>query len=147
MLTSKDNISAARQHPMCGRWAAGIVRQYAHLGMPSPFSGVDALNLLGVQASMEGQHHKVWDGLQVSRRTALSKGAKLCTYFAWFFRPGQLRSEPYLDNPMPLSRLRLLMQLRMGSHSLPVEQARLARPVVPRHLRCCNVVRCTCDRQ
>ena len=41
--------------------------------------------------------------------------------------------------PMPLSRLRLLMQFRMGSHSLPVEQGRLARPMVPRQLRQCTL--------
>ena len=29
------------------------------------------------------------------------------------------------------------MQFRMGSHSLPVEQGRLARPVIPRQLRRC----------
>ena len=29
------------------------------------------------------------------------------------------------------------MQSRMGSHSLPVEQGRLARPVIPRQLRRC----------
>ena len=39
---------------------------------------------------------------------------------------------------MPISRLRLLMQFRMGSHSLPVEQGRLARPAIPRHLRRCT---------
>ena len=38
---------------------------------------------------------------------------------------------------MPISRLRLLMQFRMGSHALPVEQGRLARPAIPRHLRRC----------
>ena len=31
------------------------------------------------------------------------------------------------------------MQFRMGSHSLPVEQGRLARPVVPRQLRRCTL--------
>ena len=93
----KDNISAAQQHPMCGNWATGIVRQYASLGMPSPFSssGIVALNSLGVQANMEGQHRKVWDGLHVSPRTAPSNGGKLCTYFTWLFRPGQLHFEPY----------------------------------------------------
>ena len=60
---------------------------------------------LGYQANMEGQHRKFWDGLHVSPRLAPSKGAKLCTYFAWF-RPSQLRFEPYLDIPMPISRLR-----------------------------------------
>ena len=29
------------------------------------------------------------------------------------------------------------MQIRMGSHPLPVEQGRLARPIIPRHLRRC----------
>ena len=29
------------------------------------------------------------------------------------------------------------MQFRMGSHTLPVEQGRLARPAAPRHLRRC----------
>ena len=29
------------------------------------------------------------------------------------------------------------MQFRMGSHALPVEQGRLAKPAVPRHLRRC----------
>ena len=50
--------------------------------MPSPFSssGIVALNSLGVQANMEGQHRKVWDGLHVSPGTAPSKGANLCTY-------------------------------------------------------------------
>ena len=89
------------------------------------------------QANMEGQHRKVWDGLHVSSRLAPSKGAKLSTYFAWFFRPSQLRFEPYLDIPMSISRLRFLMQFRMGSHFLPVEQGRLARPMVPRQLRRC----------
>ena len=43
---------------------------------------------------------------------------------------------------MPISRLRLLMQFRMGSHALPVEQGRLARAAIPtevRHLRRCNL--------
>ena len=137
----KHNISAAQQHPMCGNWAAGIVRQYASLGMPSPCSssGVVALISLGFQANMAGQHRKVWDGLHVSPTLAPSKGAKLCTSFAWLFLPSQLGSEPYFDHPMPLSSLRLLMQFGMGSHSLPVEEGRLARPMVPRQLRWCTL--------
>ena len=137
----KDNNFAAQQHPRCGNWAAGVMKQYAGLGMPSPFSssGITALNSLGFQATMEGQQGKVWDGLHVSPRLAPSKGAKLCTYFAWFFRPSQLRFEPYLDISMSISRLRLLMQFRMGSHSLHIEQGRLARPMVPRQLRRCTL--------
>ena len=52
------------------------------------------------------------------------KRAKLCTYFAWFLRPSQLKTVPYFETPMPISRLRLLMHFRMGSHALLVEQGR-----------------------
>ena len=87
----------------------------------------------------KGQLCRVWDGLHVSPRTAPSRRAKLCTYFAWFLRPSQLKTVPYFELPMPISRVRLLMQFRMGSHALPVEQGRLARPAVPRHLRRCTL--------
>ena len=40
---------------------------------------------------------------------------------------------------MPISRLQLLMQFRKGSHALSVEQGRLARPAIPRHLRQCSL--------
>ena len=83
---------------------------------------------------MEGQLKKLWGGLHVSPRTATSKRAKLCTYFAWFLRPNQLKTVPYFEIPMPISRLWLLMQFRMGSQALPVEQGRFARPAIPRHL-------------
>ena len=63
----------------------------------------------------------------------------LCTYFAWFLRPSQFETVPYFQIPMPISRLRLLMQFRMGSHALLVEQGRLARPAIPRHLRRCTL--------
>ena len=47
-------------------------------------SGIISLNSLGFQSNMKGQLCKVWDGLHVAPRTAPSKRAKLCTYFAWF---------------------------------------------------------------
>ena len=125
----------------CGDWAGGIVKQYSRLRMPSPFSSssITCLNSLGFQANMEGQLKKIWGGLHVSPRTAPSKEAKLCTYFAWFLRLTQLKSVPYFEIPMPISRLRLLMQFCMGSHALPVEQGRFARPAIPRHLRHCTL--------
>ena len=97
-----------------------------------------AMNSLGFQAKMKGQLCKVWDGLHVSPRTAPSKRAKLCTYFAWFLRPSRLKTLPYFEIPMPISRLQLLMRFRMGSHALPGEQGRLAIPAIPRHLRRCT---------
>ena len=80
---------------------------------------------LGFQAKMKGQLCN-WNGLHVSPRTAPSKRAKLCMYFAWFLCPSQLKTVPYFEIPMPISRLQMLMQFRMGSHTLPVEQGRLA---------------------
>ena len=68
-------------------------RQQAEPSVSTSSSGIVALNSLGFQANMEGQHCKVWDGLHVSPRLAPSKGAKLCTYFAWFLRPGRLGFE------------------------------------------------------
>ena len=137
----RDNIADAQQHPSCGNWADGIVKQFSRLGMASPFSssGITCLNSLGFQANMEGQLKKVWSGLHVSPRTAPSKGAKLCTYFAWFLRPTQFKMVPHFEIPMPIPRLQLLMQFRMGSHALPVEQGSLARPAIPRHLRRCTL--------
>ena len=44
---------------------------------------------------------------------------------------------------MGISKLRALVQFRSGSHTLPVEQGRFARPALPRHLRRCTV----CDTQ
>ena len=70
----RDNIADARQHPSCGNWAGGIVKQYSRLGMASPFSssGITCLNSLGFQANMEVELKKVWGGLHVSPRTAPS---------------------------------------------------------------------------
>ena len=109
--------------------------------MASPFSsnGITGLNSLRFQTNMKGQLCKVWDGLHVSPRTAPSKRAKLCTYLAWCLRPIQLKTMPYFEIPMPISRLQLLMQFRMGSHPLPMEQDRLAKPAIPRHLRRCTL--------
>ena len=56
-----------------------------------------------------------------------------------FCVPSQLKTVPYFELPMRISRVRLLMQFRMGSHALPVEQGRLAKPAVPRHLRRCTL--------
>ena len=46
---------------------------------------------------------------------------------------------PYFELPLPIFRVQLLMQFRMGSHALPVEQIRHTRPAVPRHLRRCTL--------
>ena len=140
----RDNIADAQEHPSCDNWAGSIVKQYSRLGMASPFSssGIACLNCLGFRRTWRVSLERfgvVCRRHDVSPRTAPSKRAKLCTYFAWFMCPSQLKTVPYFEIPMPISRLRLLMQFRMGSHALPAEQGRLARPAIPRHLRRCTL--------
>ena len=77
--------------------------------------------------------------LHVSPRTAPSEGAKLCTSHHWFGRPSNLRFEPYYELPMGISKLRALVQVRLGSHTLPIEQGRFARLALQRHLHRCTV--------
>ena len=48
-------------------------------------------------------------------------------------------AEPYFELPISLSKLRRLVQFRLGSHDLPFEQGRMARPIVPRYLRRCTL--------
>ena len=45
--------------------------------------------------------------------------------------------------PLSLFKLRKLVQFRVGSHSLPIEQGRMTRRVIPRFLRRCAL----CMRQ
>ena len=66
--------------------------------------------------------------------SVVSCEVKLCTYHHWFGRPSNLRFERYYDLPMGISKLRALVQFRLGSHTLPIEQGCFARPAVPRHL-------------
>ena len=48
-------------------------------------------------------------------------------------------STPYYELPMPITRLRALLHFRMGSHALPVEQGRFARPHITRNFRRCTL--------
>ena len=50
-----------------------------------------------------------------------------------FGRPGALRCEPDYELTMGINQLQALVQFRLGSHTLPIEQGRFARasPPVP----------------
>ena len=76
---------------------------------------------------------KAWSGLSYPAFVKTS----------WFGRPSDLQFEPYYELPMGISKLRAFMQFRLGSHTLPIEQGRFARPALPRHLRQCT----GCDTQ
>ena len=46
---------------------------------------------------------------------------------------------PIINCPCPSPSLWALLQFRVGSHALPVEQGRFARPPIPRNLRRCTL--------
>ena len=80
----RDNIADALEHPACGNWAGGIVKQYSRLGMASPFSpsGITDLNSFGFQANIEGQLKKVRGAACVPKNSSLQEGQalhRLCT--------------------------------------------------------------------
>ena len=137
----RNNVADARGPLPCANWARGFEVKFAALGMASPFisSRIGVLNSHSSVAKMAEVRQQTWDGLHVSPRTAPSKGAKLCTYHHWFGRPSKVCCEPYYELPMSITRLRALVQFRVGSHSLPVEQGRFVRPGLSRHLRRCNL--------
>ena len=105
---------------------------------PCISSGIGALNSHSFVAKMAEVWPQTWDGLQVSSRTAPSKGPKLCTYHHWFGRPSKVCCEPFYELPMSITRLRALVQFRVGSHSLPVEQGRFVRPSLLRQCNLCS---------
>ncbi len=110
--------------------------------MQSPFlgpAGVGAVDPHTFRRNMGDAYKRNWAGLHDSPRTAPSARAKSCTYLRWFARPGRMPAEPYFELPISLSKLRRLMQFRLGSHDLPIEQGRMARPIVPRYLRRCTL--------
>ena len=93
---------------------------------------VATLDSLGFMSRSAKRREQVWESLHMSPRAAPSKGAKLCAYDHWFGRPSNLRFEPYYDLPMGIRKLRALVQFRLGSHTLPIEQGRFAsRPAPP----------------
>ena len=134
----RDNIADAKGPLPSANWARGIEVKFAALGMASPFvsSGIGALDSHGFMDRLAGARQRTWDGLHVSPRAAPSKGAKLCTYHHWFGRPNKVHCEPYYELPMSITRLRALVQFRLGSHSLPVVWAR-NQPMVSRYIIAC----------
>ncbi len=135
-----DSIHDALGNPGCCNWAAGIQKQFASLGVPSPFSGGPICNVdyLACRKAMLARDMSFWGGLHISPRGAPSRGAKLCTYLRWFARPDRVNTEPYYELPLPVTKLRPISRIRVGAHSLPVEQGRIEMPQVPRHLRRCT---------
>ncbi len=113
-----DNIHDALGNPGCCNWAAGVQKQFASLGVPSPFSGGRIRNVdhLAFRKAMLARDMSVWGGLHISPRCAPSKGAKLCTYLRWFARPDRISTEPYYELPLPVTKLRSIFHFQVGAH-------------------------------
>lgn len=77
--------------------------------------------------------------LHISRCSAPSARYNFRTYLRWFARPESVSAEPYFEMPISLSKLRRLIQSRVGSHSLPIARGRMARPVIPTFLQRCTL--------
>ncbi len=106
---------------------------YSSLGMQSPFLGpawVGAVDPHTFRRNMGDAYKRNWAGLHDSPRTAAFARAKSCTYLRWFARLRKMPAEPYFELPISLSKLRRLVQFRLGSHDLPIEQGRMAMPVM-----------------
>lgn len=67
------------------------------------------------------------------------EGANLCTFHHWFGRLSKICCEACHELPMSITRLQALVQSKVGSHTLPIEQGRVVKPGVPRHLHQCNL--------
>ncbi len=141
--TLSDNIHDALDNPMlpgCCNWAAGVRKQFASLGVPSPFSGGRIRNVEhhAFRKAMLARDMSIWEGLHISPCGAPSRGTKLCTYLRWFAWPDRINTEPYYELPLPDEKLRSIFHFRVGAHSLPIEQGRIGMPRVSRHLRRCT---------
>ena len=105
-----------------------VKRAIDHAGLQSD-SSPHTTNTLHAKYLRAQQGTKMW---QHDKNFNLHRpDVKLCTYHHWFGRPGNLQFVPYYDLPMGTSKLRALVQFRLGSHTLPIEQGCFARPAVP----------------
>lgn len=73
-----------------------------------------------VLAMVRHRSQECWLNLDICPRTCLSSGANLCKYARWFAWPEGVRRHALLSLPLGLSRMRTVVQFRMGCHRLPI---------------------------
>ena len=137
---ARDDLAAAQQ---CGvrNWAAGLLalaEQYS-LQLTDVLRNPQAVDLQQFTDAADAATAAGRDSLAAcDPRTAPSKGAKACTYQAWFARPYWATGPHFWEASMSTAQRRAIMRLRLGSHELPVETGRHQRPPLPRHERLCT---------
>ena len=119
-------------------WAAKI-----SLGVGSPFllSGIGALDSLGFMSRSAKRREQVWEISMCHPGLPLPRGQSFAPITIDF--AGLVLCDMSPTVSCQWASVSSLVQFRLGSHTLPIEQGRFARPALPRHLRRCTV----CDTQ
>ncbi len=123
-----DNIHDAFGNSGCCNWAAGLQKQFAGLGVPSPFSGGCGRKVdhIAFREAMPARGMSIWEGLHISPHGAPSLGAKLGTYLWWFARPDKTNMAP--DSELPLPVTKLIFHFRVGVIPCRLSRAGLGCP-------------------
>ena len=120
-------------------WAGAIFRGLRKLGYAYTvgFYALRPLHFPALLQLLDAPALQARLGADVCPRTCPAAGATLCTYYRWFARPHALRRPgPLLMQPLSARCMRILLQFRLGAHSLPVVMGR--RTGTPRVQRLCQ---------
>jgi hypothetical protein len=129
-------------------WAWGMYYSLKAVGyvLTIRVDSMDLIDLSCLIGKLGCHQSRVWDGLDICPRTCPSVGAKLCTYYRWFFPPHRpyslsTRAPHVLRLPLSAGRMRQYLRFRMGCHGLPRDHAFWGSQQVPRVRRTCQ--KCT----
>ena len=120
-------------------WAAQVFKCFAEHGKSSPLLAGAPVEVQPdeLQLSFQMQRQAAFDAVPLDPRSCPGPGVKLCTYRRWFSCPAHQVCPVYWEVPMSTAKLQRILRFRMGSHLLPIEQARHLR--LPRHRRVCRL--------
>jgi hypothetical protein len=135
-----DDLQAAIEHGT-KNWSAGLLACAAECDFPLVANDggmrtvvLDRVTVAAVAAAEENRRqHDDFDP-----RTAPSKGAKFCTYLAWFSRPAWAVGPEFWQLHLSVPQLHAMLRFRLGSHTLPIEIGRMQKPPLPRQQRTCQ---------
>lgn len=132
-------------------WAWGMYHSLQAVGyvLPIRIDAMECIDLGCLERKLEHRLSRVWDEQHVCPRTCPSMGARLCTYYRWFFpshQPYRLSSRhPHvLRLPLSARRLQTFLRFRMGCHGLPRDNACWGPQRVSRMHRIC--LKCTSNQ-
>ncbi len=131
--TSDDSWQSA-----CSNWPKDAQKQFSSIGLqycyPSAAAYVGSINGLDFWKTLVEKEQHEWDQLRESPRTAPFKGSSVVYSSSLVWLPWQeFRLIPVIPfyvlvTSLSVSNFRALLQFRLGSHALPIEQGRLLGP-------------------